>query len=73
MKQFTDTVGRRLPSPEEIGKRANQIFLERGSLPGHEADDWLQAEYELPHLPTSKKVLVYGTFDQLSPGHVRFL
>jgi cytidyltransferase-like protein len=68
-----DTVVHRWPVHDEIGKRANQIFLERGSLPGQELDDWLQAEYELPHLPVGNKVLVFGTFDELSPGHVRFL
>jgi FAD synthetase len=73
LKQPVETVVHRLPLHDEIGKRANQIFRERGSLPGHEVDDWLQAEYELPHLPTSRKALVFGTFDELSAGHVRFL
>jgi hypothetical protein len=35
------------PSVEEIRCRAYEIFLERGSLPSHEIDDWLQAEHEL--------------------------
>jgi hypothetical protein len=32
---------------EEIRQRAYEIYLERGSLPGNELDDWLQAEREL--------------------------
>jgi hypothetical protein len=35
------------PSFEEIRLRAYEIYLERGSLPGSELDDWLQAEHEL--------------------------
>src|SRR5262249_10329944 len=32
---------------EEIGRRAYEIYLGRGREPGHEIDDWLQAEREL--------------------------
>ncbi len=35
------------PTCEEISVRAHEIYLERGSLPGNELDDWLQAEREL--------------------------
>lgn len=35
------------PSVEEISARAHQIFVERGEEPGHDIDDWLQAEHEL--------------------------
>lgn len=35
------------PSDEEIAARAYELFLQRGSAPGHENDDWLQAEAEL--------------------------
>jgi Protein of unknown function (DUF2934) len=35
------------PRCEEIRLRAYEIYLERGSLPGNELDDWLQAEREL--------------------------
>jgi hypothetical protein len=31
----------------EIRRRAYEIYLERGGLPGHELEDWLQAESEL--------------------------
>ena len=39
------------PSETEIQARAFEIFLERGQQPGHELDDWLQAEFELTHRP----------------------
>jgi hypothetical protein len=35
------------PSDDEIAKRAYELYLQRGSLPGYEIDDWLQAEAEL--------------------------
>ncbi|MCG3146820.1 MAG: hypothetical protein PCFJNLEI_00254 [Verrucomicrobiae bacterium] len=31
-----------------------EIFRQRGSQPGREQDDWLQAEYELLQLPVRK-------------------
>jgi hypothetical protein len=44
------------PTAEQVRVRAYQIFLERGCQPGHEIDDWLQAEYELMHVPASRIV-----------------
>ena len=35
------------PTIDEIAERAYQIFLARGGEPGHDLDDWLQAESEL--------------------------
>jgi hypothetical protein len=35
------------PSDEAIAQRAYELYLQRGSVPGHETDDWLQAEAEL--------------------------
>ena len=35
------------PSDEEIRRRAYEIYLERGDLPGDEIEDWLRAEREL--------------------------
>jgi hypothetical protein len=35
------------PSDDEIAKRAYELYLQRGSSPGYEVDDWLQAEAEL--------------------------
>ena len=43
-----------LPTHQEIAARAYQLYVERGRLPGHEMDDWLQAEYELMQLPVRK-------------------
>ncbi len=54
MKKDADTIVRVLPTHEEIARRANQISRERGSQPGREIDDWLQAEYELMQLPVRK-------------------
>lgn len=34
-------------SEERIRRRAYEIYLERGAHPGHELEDWLQAEHEL--------------------------
>ena len=31
----------------EIGRRAYEIFVERGSVHGHDLDHWLKAEHEL--------------------------
>ena len=42
-----DTSGNHTPSSEDIRLRAYEIYLERGSLPGNELDDWLLAEREL--------------------------
>jgi hypothetical protein len=35
------------PTPEQIRKRAQEIFEARGCAPGGELEDWLQAEREL--------------------------
>lgn len=32
---------------ERIRRRAHQLYLQRGSSPGSELDDWLQAEKEV--------------------------
>jgi hypothetical protein len=34
---------------EEIRYRAYELYLQRGAQPGHELDDWLQAERDLSH------------------------
>jgi len=36
---------------EQVRARAFEIYVERGGGPGYEVDDWLQAEFELAHLP----------------------
>ncbi|HZC80838.1 MAG TPA: DUF2934 domain-containing protein [Nitrospiraceae bacterium] len=35
------------PRIEEIRIRAYEIYIDRGGQPGHDVDDWLQAEQEL--------------------------
>jgi len=35
------------PNAEAIAKRAYELYLQRGSVSGHELDDWLEAEAEL--------------------------
>jgi len=35
------------PNDEAIAKRAYELYLQRGSVSGHELDDWLAAEAEL--------------------------
>jgi len=42
-----DTSANHVPNHDEITLRAYEIYLERGSLPGNDLDDWLQAEREL--------------------------
>ncbi len=44
----------RFPTEDEIRVKAYKIYLVRGGEPGHAEDDWLQAEYELLHLPLYK-------------------
>ena len=36
-----------LPCENDIRCRAYEIYMSRGEQPGHELDDWLQAEREL--------------------------
>ena len=42
------------PTEDQIRIRAREIFLEHGSQPGHDLDNWLQAEYKLMQLPIRK-------------------
>jgi len=44
----------KFPTEDEIRVRAYRIYLARGGDQGHAEDDWLQAEYELVHLPLYK-------------------
>jgi hypothetical protein len=38
---------RATPDDDAIAKRAYELYLQRGSVEGHELDDWLEAEAEL--------------------------
>jgi hypothetical protein len=42
------------PTEEQIRSRAREMFLQHGSQPGHDLDNWLQAENELMQLPVRK-------------------
>jgi hypothetical protein len=42
-----DTSANQTLNHSEVRRRAYEIYLERGGLPGCELEDWLQAEYEL--------------------------
>ena len=35
------------PSHEQIARRANELYVERGRQEGHDVEDWLRAESEL--------------------------
>ncbi|MHB8523670.1 MAG: DUF2934 domain-containing protein [Limisphaerales bacterium] len=39
--------GEHNPDPREIEHRAYELYLDRGSDPGHDFEDWLRAEREL--------------------------
>lgn len=36
-----------LPEPAAVEALAYQLYLERGAQPGHDVDDWLEAERRL--------------------------
>lgn len=54
MNTIITTNEHNLPTQAQITERAYQIYLEHGSQPNHEINDWLQAEYELMQLPVHK-------------------
>jgi hypothetical protein len=50
VKYGADTTGCPIEClPDLIRKHAYQLFEARGHQPGHEMDDWLQAEREIKH------------------------
>jgi hypothetical protein len=42
-----DTSANHAPNHDEVRRRAYEIYLERGGLPGQEFEDWFQAEREI--------------------------
>jgi hypothetical protein len=40
-------VGEEHPNPDEIARRAYELYQARGGEPGHELEDWLKAEREI--------------------------
>ena len=41
----------KLPTTEQIERRAYELYVERGGENGRDVDDWLAAEEELTELP----------------------
>lgn len=41
----------KLPTTEQIERRAYELYVERGAENGRDVDDWLAAEEELTELP----------------------
>jgi hypothetical protein len=48
-------------SHEQIAKRAFELYHARGDKPGHDLDDWLQAESELIKKDSSRSAESYGS------------
>ena len=45
---YTDDISANgAPNHDEIRRRAYEIYVERGALPGQDLEDWLQAEREI--------------------------
>ena len=43
-----------VPDQEAVARRAYELFEARGRLPGHEEEDWLEAERQLRGEPKPK-------------------
>ncbi len=58
------------PTIDQIRDRAFEIYLKRGAQPGHQLDDWLQAESELRQAsPGASAADAPGS---PRPGHIAF-
>jgi hypothetical protein len=53
---------------EEIARRAYEIYLKRGAVPGHELDDWVQAEEECRSQAASTASLRTGVEMVIQPS-----
>jgi Protein of unknown function (DUF2934) len=49
--EFYRDAGVLSPTSEQIAQRAYELYLARGSVHGHEREDWLEAEKQLRELP----------------------
>jgi len=49
--EFYRDAGVLSPTSEQIAERAYELYLARGSVHGHEREDWLEAEKQLTELP----------------------
>ena len=63
LPNFTDKD--RTPTPDEVARRAYFAYLNRGSLHGHDVEDWLAAEAEL--IAERKPARVHGYHSPASP------
>ena len=48
-------LGRKEPSPEEIARRAHELYLQRGGEHGKDVEDWVRAEKELRDEPMAPR------------------
>jgi hypothetical protein len=48
------------PTDEQIARRAYELYLDRGQTPGHELEDWLQAQRELSENGGKRQESVVG-------------
>ena len=46
-KEIQPALGENLPNQDELARRAYELYQARGEEPGHELEDWLQAEREI--------------------------
>ena len=44
------------PTPDEVAKRAYEIYVSRGGADGRDLDDWLQAERQLQWVSESSRL-----------------
>ena len=56
----TETNGSLGLAEDSIQRRAYEIFVSRGQTPGHEVEDWLQAERELKTSAKQKPRVTVG-------------
>ena len=42
------------PSRDDVARRAYELFQARGAEPGHELENWLEAERELSRTPENE-------------------
>lgn len=46
-KEHQPSPGEKHSSQDEVARRAYELYVARGGEPGHELEDWLQAEREI--------------------------
>lgn len=56
------------PGDEAIAKRAYELYLQRGSVPGYELDDWLAAKAELTAAAATARPIVVDASQPIRPS-----